>query len=61
MSNHILRCPVCGSYGLSSECSCGGIRVSPKPAKFSPEDRYGSYRRMAKKELGMVSGGDDSE
>lgn len=47
----ILKCPTCQSYGLSSKCPCGEKRVSPKPAKYSPEDRYGSYRRAAKKEL----------
>lgn len=49
---HIYRCEKCGSYGFSQQCSCGGKRVSPKPAKFSPEDRYGSYRRKAKKQSG---------
>ncbi len=51
MVAHILKCPSCGSYGLSEICSCGEKRLSPKPARFSPEDKYGSYRRAAKKEL----------
>jgi rRNA maturation protein Nop10 len=29
-------------------CSCGGNALTPKPAKFSIEDKYGSYRRKAK-------------
>ena len=29
-------------------CSCGGGALTPKPAKFSIEDKYGSYRRKAK-------------
>jgi len=29
---------------------CGGVGASPKPPKYSPEDTYGKYRRMAKKE-----------
>ncbi len=27
------------------------VTHDPKPAKFSPEDRYGKYRRMAKMEI----------
>jgi H/ACA ribonucleoprotein complex subunit 3 len=29
---------------------CGEKTNSTKPAKFSPEDKWGKYRRMAKKE-----------
>lgn len=32
-------CPVCGMKA-----------ANPKPAKYSPEDSYGKYRREAKKE-----------
>jgi len=28
--------------------------VSPKPAKYTPEDRMGEYRRKAKKERGLL-------
>ena len=49
MSN-LLKCTLCGKYTLNKECSCGGIAVSPKPPKFSPEDPYGKYRRTAKLE-----------
>lgn len=47
----ILKCS-CGAYGLSERCTCGGKRVSPKPPKWSPEDRYGSYRRKYKELYG---------
>ena len=47
----ILRCLECGKYGLKEKCVCNGKAVTPKPAKFSPEDPYGSYRREAKKEF----------
>lgn len=30
---------------------CGSKTVSPAPAKYSPEDPYGEYRRKAKKEM----------
>lgn len=48
MARQILRCPDCASYALSEACPCGGRRVSPKPAKWSPEDKYGAYRRRYK-------------
>jgi len=31
-------------------CVCGSKSLTPKPAKFSIEDKYGSYRRKAKLE-----------
>lgn len=47
----VLRCGECGSYTLGERCpACGGESVSPKPARFSPEDRYGRYRRMLKRD-----------
>lgn len=47
---HILKCAKCGSYGLSDECDCGGKRLECKPPKYTPEDKYGHYRRAAKKQ-----------
>ncbi len=44
----ILKCKSCNSYGMGKKCSCGGERDNPKPTKYSPEDKYGSYRRKAK-------------
>ena len=29
-------------------CSCDGKAITPKPAKFSIEDKYAVYRRKAK-------------
>ena len=45
---HILKCKKCGKYTLSEKCECGGMAVNPRPAKFSPEDKFGEYRRKAK-------------
>ena len=47
---HILKCPNCKSYGLKEKCSCGATRAKPKPPKYSPEDKYGEYRRKFKEE-----------
>ncbi len=52
MTHHLLKCTGCGSYGLDEACRCGSLRVSPKPPKYSPEDKYGAYRRKYKEERG---------
>tara|TARA_Y100000310_G_C20608910_1_gene776975 strand:- start:880 stop:1050 length:171 start_codon:yes stop_codon:yes gene_type:complete len=49
---HILKCSKCGKYTLKDKC-CGVKTLSPKPPKFSPEDKYGAYRREEKKKLLM--------
>lgn len=48
MAKHILQCRQCSSYTMNEACQCGGAAVNPKPAKFSPEDKFGNYRRKAK-------------
>jgi H/ACA ribonucleoprotein complex subunit 3 len=30
---------------------CGGATIMAMPAKYSPDDRYGEYRRRLKKEI----------
>ncbi|MFX1564697.1 MAG: RNA-protein complex protein Nop10 [Promethearchaeota archaeon] len=47
------KCSKCNTYTLNStRCPrCGGPVVNAHPARFSIEDRYGSYRRKMKKEL----------
>ncbi|MDD5086699.1 MAG: nucleolar RNA-binding Nop10p family protein [Candidatus Nanoarchaeia archaeon] len=45
---HILKCLSCGKYTLNEKCSCGGNAVTPKPAKYNPDDKYARYRREAK-------------
>jgi H/ACA ribonucleoprotein complex subunit 3 len=48
---HILKCPECKVFTISEKCpKCGKIAVSPKPAKYSPHDKYAKYRRMAKEQ-----------
>ena len=44
----ILTCENCGNYTMKNICACGAKAITPKPAKFSIEDKYGSYRRKAK-------------
>lgn len=35
-------------YTLKERCKCGGVAVIVRPPKYSPEDKYGEYRRKAK-------------
>jgi len=48
---HILKCEKCGKYGLKSDCICGGKLININPPKYSPQDKYAKYRRMAKEEI----------
>jgi len=50
MDSNISRCMACGSYSYSGKCpKCGHATSSPHPPRFSPEDKYGHYRRRLKK------------
>lgn len=50
MSRHILYCEKCKLYTMKEICSvCSSKTKSRKPAKFSPADKWGKYRRIAKK------------
>jgi len=54
MSNQIMFCDACKKYTMNETCSCGAKTYHKKPAKYSPEDPYGEYRRKAKKEQGLL-------
>ncbi len=47
----LFKCVECGEYTLEERrCPrCGGAVRNPHPAKYSPLDKYGAYRRAAKK------------
>jgi len=46
------RCRSCGEYTLKEVCPhCGGRTGIIYPPKFSPEDKYGVYRRKLKREI----------
>lgn len=50
MDSNISKCMACGSYSYREQCpKCGGRSASPHPPRFSPEDRYGHYRRRLRK------------
>ena len=50
----MMYCPSCDIYTLEDRCpKCGKKTVVAHPPRFSPEDRYGEYRRKAKlKQMG---------
>jgi len=47
MAKEILKCPICNSYTIKEE-HCNKKTITIKPAKYSPDDKYGKYRRTAK-------------
>ncbi len=49
MVSKIKKC-ICGRYTLKEICPvCGKVTKYSQPARFSLEDRYGKYRRIAKR------------
>jgi H/ACA ribonucleoprotein complex subunit 3 len=49
---YLRLCPACGTYTLRDACpACNAPANAPGPARFSPEDRYGTYRRRLKRKL----------
>lgn len=53
----ILRCVKCKKYTMKEKCTqCGSDTREVLPAKFSPQDRYGKYRRMLKLKRFLESG-----
>ncbi|MCX6693817.1 MAG: RNA-protein complex protein Nop10 [Methanomicrobiales archaeon] len=47
MNGRIRRCPVDQTYSLQERCpGCGSVTMTAHPARYSPQDRYGEYRRV---------------
>ncbi|MBI2545244.1 MAG: RNA-protein complex protein Nop10 [Candidatus Aenigmarchaeota archaeon] len=41
------KCSGCSNYTLKGICpKCGAKAINPNPPKYSPEDKYGKYRRL---------------
>jgi H/ACA ribonucleoprotein complex subunit 3 len=52
MKMKMKRCKSCGEYTLKYKCPyCEGDLGVIYPAKYSPEDKYGKYRRILKKQM----------
>lgn len=45
---HILKCAKCGKYSMKEACGCGNRASAARPLKYSPDDKFSSYRRKAK-------------
>ncbi|MEM0448359.1 MAG: RNA-protein complex protein Nop10 [Methanomassiliicoccales archaeon] len=57
MKTSFRKCPKCQEYSLDERCGrCGVATVVPVPPRYSPEDRYGEYRRRLKREAGEIDG-----
>lgn len=51
MKTSLRKCRSCDEYTLKDKCPrCGAMTIVPIPARYSPEDRWGEYRRMLIKE-----------
>ncbi|UCE37366.1 MAG: RNA-protein complex protein Nop10 [Thermoplasmata archaeon] len=48
MRSILRKCEDCGKYTLKDICSCGKKTMVPIPPRFSPQDRFGEYRRKLK-------------
>jgi rRNA maturation protein Nop10 len=48
MAKSLYYCEECKEYTLKQEC-CGNKTISRAPPKYSPDDRYASYRKDIKK------------
>jgi H/ACA ribonucleoprotein complex subunit 3 len=48
----IKYCPTCRQYTITSECkTCKGNTSPVGPARYSPKDPYGKYRRMMRERM----------
>ncbi|MDP3066766.1 MAG: RNA-protein complex protein Nop10 [Methanobacteriaceae archaeon] len=51
MKMKMRRCRLCSEYTIQDQCPhCGGGVKVVYPPKYSPEDKYGKYRRMLKEQ-----------
>jgi len=46
------KCKECFVYTFKEKCpKCGKRTSDPSPSSYSPEDKYGKYRRMEKRKI----------
>lgn len=45
---HVLKCIKCNKYTMKEVCDCGSKTLLSRPLKYSPDDKFVSYRRKAK-------------
>lgn len=50
MSSSIFYCEFCNNFTLKKTCpKCNDKTSNPIPAKYSPQDKYAKYRKLARK------------
>jgi H/ACA ribonucleoprotein complex subunit 3 len=50
MRSQLLKCIRCERYTFQEVCSvCGEHTTTPLPPRYSPQDKYGKYRRRLKR------------
>lgn len=50
MRTSIRKCRICRIYTMREICpSCGKRTAMALPPRYSPDDRFGKYRRMLKR------------
>ncbi|MBO5653893.1 MAG: RNA-protein complex protein Nop10 [Candidatus Methanomethylophilaceae archaeon] len=48
MRSALRKCESCNTYTLKDTCpSCGKASKQAAPPRYSPDDRYGEYRRKS--------------
>ncbi|HVO77891.1 MAG TPA: RNA-protein complex protein Nop10 [Methanomassiliicoccales archaeon] len=57
MKTLLRRCPSCHEYTMAEKCPRDGTPTEvPLPPRYSPDDRYGEYRRKLRQERGDLHG-----
>jgi len=53
----MLKCPAGHGYTLKEKCGvCGAKTSDPRPPRYSPVDKFGKWRRIAKREMAEKRG-----
>jgi len=45
---HIFKCGSCGKYTMKEVCSCGQKTLIARHVRYTPNDKFASYKRKAK-------------
>lgn len=45
---HIFKCGNCGKYTMKEVCGCGQKTLIARHVRYTPNDKFASYKRKAK-------------
>ncbi|MBI2650786.1 ribosome biogenesis protein [Candidatus Woesearchaeota archaeon] len=48
MTKRIFKCNNCNKYTMKETCDCGNKTLFSRPVKYTPNDKFSSYKRKAK-------------